>query len=119
MNFINSPLSQFEVTNLIEIFAPIFGQLNIILTNLAPQPWQFGFQDSAATFLGFGFGFYFKLFFVFFLIIVNIYLVLSHNKEEVNKVKFLQKKGKSAQVKIQTKNQMQSKNKRNTTVTKI
>ena len=90
MNLIKSPLSQFEVTNLIEIFAPIFGQLNIILTNLAPQPWQIGFQDSAATFLGFGFGFYFKLFFVFFLIIVNIYLVLSHNKEEVNKVKFLQ-----------------------------
>ena len=35
MFFINSPLSQFEVTNLIGIFAPIFGQFNIILTNLA------------------------------------------------------------------------------------
>jgi hypothetical protein len=56
-NLINSPLSHLEVTNLIEIFAPILGQLNIILTNLAHQPWQFGFQYSAATFLGFGFGF--------------------------------------------------------------
>ena len=35
MFFVQSPLSQFEVTNLIGIFAPIFGQLNIILTNLA------------------------------------------------------------------------------------
>ena len=32
---INSPLSQFEVTNLIGINAPIFGHFNIILTNLA------------------------------------------------------------------------------------
>jgi hypothetical protein len=30
MFFINSPLSQFEVTNLIGIFAPIFGQFNTI-----------------------------------------------------------------------------------------
>jgi len=36
MNFyIISPLSQFEVTNLIGIFAPIIGQFNIDLTNLA------------------------------------------------------------------------------------
>jgi hypothetical protein len=35
MIFINSPLSQFEVTNLIGIFAPILGKINIILTNLA------------------------------------------------------------------------------------
>jgi hypothetical protein len=35
MFIIKSPLSQFEVTNLIGVFAPIFGQLNIILTNLA------------------------------------------------------------------------------------
>ena len=35
MFFVQSPLSQFEVTNLIGIFAPIFGQFNIILTNLA------------------------------------------------------------------------------------
>jgi len=33
--FINSPLSQFEVTNLIGIFAPILGKINIILINLA------------------------------------------------------------------------------------
>ena len=32
---INSPFSPFEVTNLIEIFAPILGKFNIILTNLA------------------------------------------------------------------------------------
>ena len=35
MIFINSPLSQFEVTNLIEIFALIFSQINIIHYNLA------------------------------------------------------------------------------------
>jgi len=35
MIFINSPLSQFEVTNLIGIFSPILGKINIILTNLA------------------------------------------------------------------------------------
>ena len=29
-----SPLSQFEVTSLIGINAPIFGHLNILLTNL-------------------------------------------------------------------------------------
>ena len=45
MNLIKSPFSQFEVTNLIEIFAPIFGLFNIILTNLAHQPWQFGNLD--------------------------------------------------------------------------
>ena len=33
-SFINSPLEQFEVTNLIGINAPIFGYLNISLTNL-------------------------------------------------------------------------------------
>ena len=33
--YINSPLSQFEVTNLIGINAPIFGHFNIVLTNLA------------------------------------------------------------------------------------
>ena len=32
--FINSPLEQFEVTNLIGISAPILGYLNISLTNL-------------------------------------------------------------------------------------
>ena len=35
MFFINSPLSQVEVTNLIGINAPIFGHFNLILTNLA------------------------------------------------------------------------------------
>jgi F-type H+-transporting ATPase subunit a len=35
MFLINSPLSQFEVTNLIGISAPILGHFNIILTNLA------------------------------------------------------------------------------------
>ena len=35
MFYINSPLSQFEVTNLIGINAPIFGHFNIVLTNLA------------------------------------------------------------------------------------
>ena len=35
MFYINSPLSQFEVTNLIGIFTPIIGQINIDLTNLA------------------------------------------------------------------------------------
>jgi F-type H+-transporting ATPase subunit a len=33
--FVLSPLSQFEVTNLIGLNAPIFGHLNITLTNLA------------------------------------------------------------------------------------
>lgn len=33
--FINSPLEQFEVTNLIGLNAPIFGYLNIALTNLS------------------------------------------------------------------------------------
>ena len=33
-NFISSPLEQFEVNNLISINAPIFGYLNISLTNL-------------------------------------------------------------------------------------
>ena len=32
--FVNSPLEQFEVTNLISINAPILGYLNISLTNL-------------------------------------------------------------------------------------
>jgi hypothetical protein len=44
MNLIKSPFTSFEVTNLIEIFAPILGQFNIILTNLSHQPGQFGFQ---------------------------------------------------------------------------
>jgi F-type H+-transporting ATPase subunit a len=35
MFLINSPLSQFEVTNLIGVSAPILGHFNIILTNLA------------------------------------------------------------------------------------
>ena len=35
MFILNSPLSQFEVTNLFGIVAPIFGQFNIILTNLS------------------------------------------------------------------------------------
>jgi F-type H+-transporting ATPase subunit a len=34
MFYIISPLSQFEVTNLIGFFAPIIGQINIDLTNL-------------------------------------------------------------------------------------
>ena len=34
LSFINSPLEQFEVTNLIGINAPILGYLNITLTNL-------------------------------------------------------------------------------------
>ena len=33
-SFINSPLEQFEVTNLISLNAPILGYLNISLTNL-------------------------------------------------------------------------------------
>lgn len=33
--FINSPLEQFEVTNLLGISAPVFGYLNLSLTNLA------------------------------------------------------------------------------------
>jgi len=32
---INSPLEQFEVSNLISINAPLFGYLNITLSNLA------------------------------------------------------------------------------------
>ena len=32
--FINSPLEQFEVLNLISINAPLFGYLNISVTNL-------------------------------------------------------------------------------------
>ena len=35
INIINSPLEQFEVTSLIGLNAPIFGYLNITLTNLA------------------------------------------------------------------------------------
>jgi F-type H+-transporting ATPase subunit a len=35
MTFINSPLEQFEVTNLISLNAPVLGYLNITLTNLA------------------------------------------------------------------------------------
>jgi len=35
MIYINSPLSQFEVTNLIGLFSPYLGNLNFILTNLA------------------------------------------------------------------------------------
>ena len=34
ISFVNSPLEQFEVTNLIGINAPILGYLNITLTNL-------------------------------------------------------------------------------------
>ena len=34
MFYINSPLSQFEVINLIGINAPILGHYNIVLTNL-------------------------------------------------------------------------------------
>ena len=33
-NLICSPLEQFEVTNLISLYAPIFGYFNISLTNL-------------------------------------------------------------------------------------
>lgn len=33
--FINSPLEQFEVVNLISLNAPLFGYLNLALTNLA------------------------------------------------------------------------------------
>ena len=33
--FINSPLEQFEVTSLVGLNAPIFGYLNLTLTNLA------------------------------------------------------------------------------------
>ena len=32
--FLNSPLEQFEVTSLLGLNAPIFGYLNITLTNL-------------------------------------------------------------------------------------
>ena len=35
LTFVNSPLEQFEVTNLIGVNAPIFGYLNLTLTNLA------------------------------------------------------------------------------------
>jgi F-type H+-transporting ATPase subunit a len=35
INLINSPLEQFEVTNLISINAPLLGYLNITLSNLA------------------------------------------------------------------------------------
>ena len=35
MFILNSPLSQFKVTNLFGIVAPIFGQFHIILTNLS------------------------------------------------------------------------------------
>ena len=34
LSFVNSPLEQFEVTNLIGINEPILGYLNITLTNL-------------------------------------------------------------------------------------
>ena len=34
ITLISSPLEQFEVTNLISLNAPIFGYLNISLTNL-------------------------------------------------------------------------------------
>jgi F-type H+-transporting ATPase subunit a len=35
INLINSPLEQFEVSNLISINAPLLGYLNITLSNLA------------------------------------------------------------------------------------
>ena len=93
---INSPLSSFEVTNLIDIFAPILGPFTVsILSIFNKVPFSsmglaLGFNNAPFMSLGLGLGFYIKLFFVFFLILVNLYLVLSHNKEEVNKVNFLQ-----------------------------
>jgi len=33
--FINSPLEQFEITSLLGLNAPLFGYINITLTNLA------------------------------------------------------------------------------------
>jgi len=52
MFFINSPLSQFEVTNLIGIFAPIFGQFNIIYL----------FNEALYTYIFDLFGLLFKFF---------------------------------------------------------
>ena len=71
-------ISSFEVANLIEIFAPLFVQFSFNILSI--------FNDAPLLALGF----FFKLFFVFFLIPVNLYLVLKHNKEEGNKVNFLQ-----------------------------
>lgn len=71
--FINSPLEQFEITSLIGLNAPIFGYLNITLTNLAlysilvlilvsglhlmgnnnnkllPSKWSIGLESSFAS----------------------------------------------------------------------
>src|ERR1700679_774576 len=88
MILINPSFSQFEKTNLIEIFAKILGHF---IFNLIPG---FTVVPDAPSFigldLGLGLGFDVKLFFVLFLIPVNLYLVLKHNKEEGNKVNSLQ-----------------------------
>ena len=73
LSFVNSPLEQFEVTNLIGINAPILGYLNITLTNLGlysilvlllivgihyagnnevklvPSKWSLGLESSYAS----------------------------------------------------------------------
>jgi F-type H+-transporting ATPase subunit a len=50
--FINSPLEQFEVTSLISLNAPIFGYLNITLTNLALYSLLILFLIIGLHFLG-------------------------------------------------------------------
>ena len=46
-----------------------------------PLGWAYA-KPTPGLGIGISISFYFKLFFVFFLIFVNVYLVLSHNKEE-------------------------------------
>ena len=86
--FINSNLSLFEVNYLFEIFAPILTPfIPFIITfihmfALFKDSQNLGLGRALGLGIGISISFYFKLFFVFFLIFVNVYLVLSHNKEE-------------------------------------
>ena len=50
--FINSPLEQFEVTSLLGLNAPIFGYLNLTLTNLALYSVLVVFLIVAIHYLG-------------------------------------------------------------------
>jgi len=87
------------VNYLFEIFAPILTPfIPFIITfihmfALFKDSQNLGLGRALGLGIGISISFYFKLFFVFFLIFVNVYLVLSHNKEEpytdINKLQVL------------------------------
>jgi hypothetical protein len=77
-------ISTFKVTNLIEIFAPTMAPVIFNIWSLFLESPLRGLDLA----WGLGLGFYFNLFFIFFLNSVNVFLVLSHNIEELNKLKF-------------------------------